>query len=144
MILPTVFVNRPQVDYEEETPQVIFQPIPTIDLAPANPAPVDYGQDVTKEGTPIPVEIMVSKPVPVDATLPTPSPILAPEDLGRVGTALPVKLVTVPSQTFQALPIVQAGLAPLSPPAPVAPAPLPAWAMWAGGLTLLYLITKGK
>lgn len=137
MILPTVFVNRPQVDYEEEIPQVIFQPIPTIDLAPANPAPVDYGPDVTKEGTPIPVEIMVSKP--------TPSPILAPEDLCRVGTALPVKLVTVPtSQTIQALPIVAAGLAPLSPPAPAAPAPLPAWAMWAGGLTLLYLLTKGK
>lgn len=137
MILPTVFVNRPQVDYEEEIPQVIFQPIPTIDLAPANPAPVDYGPDVTKEGTPIPVEIMVSKPVP--------SPILAPEDLCRVGTALPVKLVTVPtSQTIQALPIVAAGLAPLSPPAPAAPAPLPAWAMWAGGLTLLYLLTKGK
>ena len=137
MILPTVFVNRPHVDYEEEIPQVIFQPIPTIDLAPANPAPVDYGPDVTKEGTPIPVEIMVSKPVP--------SPILAPEDLCRVGTALPVKLVTVPtSQTIQALPIVAAGLAPLSPPAPAAPAPLPAWAMWAGGLTLLYLLTKGK
>lgn len=120
MILPTVFVNRPQVDYEEEIPQVIFHPIPTIDLAPANP-------------------------VPVDATLPTPSPILAPEDLGRVGTALPVKLVTVPtSQTIQALPIVAAGLAPLSPPAPAARAPLPAWAMWAGGLTLLYLLTKGK